>query len=455
MKVHFIAIGGSAMHNLALALHHKGYSVTGSDDEIFEPSKGRLKKHGLLPDEFGWFPVRITQDLDAVILGMHAREDNPELIEARETGVKIYSYPEFLYEQSKDKKRVVIAGSHGKTTITAMIMHVLQHAGLDFDFMVGAQLDGFDVMVKISKDANIMLFEGDEYLTSALDPRPKFHLYKPHLALITGIAWDHINVFPTFEIYIDQFRKFIQLIEAGGKLIYYSRDELLEELLRENISLSSTPYNLPEYTCRHNTNFLSVNGIEYPIHIFGNHNLQNIQGAMLVCEELGVARDDFARAISSFEGASRRLQLIDESEDTSVYLDFAHAPSKLRATVDAVKGHFPHRKLLACMELHTFSSLNKEFLSQYRGAMDQADIAWVYFNPHTLSLKKLPEITSSDVKEAFGREDMTVYNDSSQMLKDILNQSWKDANLLLMSSGNFDGLDPSAIASLILNKNQA
>ena len=371
------------MSGIAELLITLGYDVSGSD---LSDSATTRQLQSLGGRVYQGHDGRWVQGADVVVTSSAIVDDNPEVVTALEAGIPVIPRAEMLAELMRLKKYgIAIAGSHGKTTITAMVMHVLQHEGLDFDFMVGAQLDGFDVMVKISKDANIMLFEGDEYLTSALDPRPKFHLYKPHLALITGIAWDHINVFPTFEIYIDQFRKFIQLIEAGGKLIYYSRDELLEELLRENISLSSTPYNLPEYTCRHNTNYLSVNGIEYPIHIFGNHNLQNIQGAMLVCEELGVARDDFARAISSFEGASRRLQLIDESEDTSVYLDFAHAPSKLRATVDAVKGHY----------------------------------------------------------------------DSSLMLKDILNQSWKDANLLLMSSGNFDGLDPSAIASLILNKNQA
>ena len=439
------------MHNLALALHHKGYSVSGSDDEIFEPSRSRLEKEGLLPDEYGWHPEKITSTLDAVILGMHARSDNPELRQAREVGLKIYSYPEFLYEQSINKKRVVIAGSHGKTTITAMIMHVLQEVGMAFDFMVGAQLEGFDVMVSMSDNADIMLFEGDEYLTSAMDARPKFHLYKPHIALISGIAWDHINVFPTFDIYKEQFRKFIDLIIPGGTLVYYEGDENLCEMAHNNEHITSIPYILPEFIIKNGKILLKVEGGEYPLNVFGDHNMQNIAGAMLVCQSLGIDDKIFASAITTFKGASKRLQLIDEDDNTAVYLDFAHAPSKLKATVDAVKGHFTQRKLIACMELHTYSSLSEEFLAQYRGAMDKADRAYVYFNPHTLELKKLPEISCEQVKTAFGRDDLMVYNDSSEMLNELLKLNWENSNLLLMSSGNFDGLEPDEIAKKILS----
>lgn len=440
------------MHNLALALHNKGYKVSGSDDEIFEPSKGRLEKAGLLPAEYGWHPDRITPDIDAIILGMHAREDNPELKRATELGIKIYSYPEFLYEQSKDKKRVVIAGSHGKTSITAMVMHVLKELNIDFDFMVGAQLDGFDVMVKMSEKAEIMLFEGDEYLTSALDPRPKFHLYMPHIALISGIAWDHINVFPTFDNYIEQFKIFIELIHPGGSLIYYDEDPELKQLASTNTNIKTIPYSLPNYRKEGSELLLESDGRSFPLKVFGKHNLQNIAGAMKVCESLGINESEFAQAISGFKGASKRLQLIDKDENTSVYLDFAHAPSKLKATVDAVKGHFDDKKLVACMELHTYSSLNQKFLDEYKGAMDKADKAMVYFNPHTIQLKKLPPISIEQVKEAFNRDDLMVFNDSAQMLDALIQEDWTNNILLLMSSGNFDGLEPQMIADRLLNK---
>lgn len=435
------------MHNLALALHRKGYEISGSDDEIFEPSKGRLERYGLLPEKFGWYPEKITGEMDAVILGMHAREDNPELAKAKQLGLKIYSYPEFLYEQSKNKKRVVIAGSHGKTSITAMVLHVLQEEGIDFDFMVGAQLDGFDVMVKISEDAEIMVFEGDEYLTSPIDKRPKFHLYKPNVALVTGIAWDHINVFPTFDIYIEQFEIFIKSIEEGGVLTYYSEDEVLQKIATVNEKIKVVPYTVAEHKINGHQVSLLVQGKEYPLQVFGNHNLQNIAGAMEVCKFLGISENSFARAISGFKGAARRLQLLNESDSTSVYLDFAHAPSKLRATIDAVKEHFSDRKLFACMELHTYSSLNKDFLDQYRGTMDKADKAIVYYNPHTIQLKRLEPISIEQVKLAFGREDLEVFNNSSEMLEFLLEEDWHRKNLLLMSSGNFDGLDAKEIAS--------
>ncbi|MDT8394476.1 MAG: Mur ligase family protein [Bacteroidales bacterium] len=450
MKIHFIAIGGSAMHNLALALHHQGHSISGSDDEIFEPSKSRLENAGLLPEAQGWFSEKIHTDLDAVILGMHAKADNPELIRSRELGLKIYSYPEFLYEQSKDKKRVVIAGSHGKTTITAMVMHVLQQAGIDFDFMVGAQLEGFDVMVKMSEEAGIMLFEGDEYLTSALDPRPKFHLYRPHLALISGIAWDHINVFPSFANYLTQFEQFIRLIEPGGTLVYYSPDKELEKIARQNREIKLIPYSLPHFEENDGVLYLHAEDKKFPLKIFGLHNMQNLCGAIHICRELGIDDVDFAHAISDFAGASKRLQFIGGNDNTSVYLDFAHAPSKLMATVEAVKGHFKAHKLVACMELHTYSSLNKAFLDQYRGTMDLADIAFVYYNPHTLALKRLPPITPRDVQLAFARNDLRVFNDSTEMLAALSGLDWKNSVLLLMSSGNFDGLQADKIAARIL-----
>jgi len=450
MKVHFIAIGGSAMHNLALALHQKGYEVSGSDDEIFEPSRGRLAKAGILPETDGWHPERIHKDIDAVILGMHAKGDNPELLRAAELGLKIYSYPEFLYEQSRNKKRVVIAGSHGKTTITAMVMHVLRDAGIDFDFMVGAQLDGFDVMVRMSEDAGVMVFEGDEYLTSALDPRPKFHVYKPHTALISGIAWDHINVFPTFDIYLEQFREFVLMIEKGGTLYYYKGDEHLRAISMLNKDITAVPYSAVNTRTEDGLLFMEAPGGDVPLQVFGAHNMQNISGAMHICRSLGVSDEVFSRSIREFRGAAKRLQLIGEDRHTAAYLDFAHAPSKLRATVEAVREHYPGRRLVACMELHTYSSLNEKFLGEYSGSMDKADAAMVYYNPHTIELKRLPTISAQQVKEAFGSDHLLVFDRSDAMLKALLKEDWENSVLLLMSSGNFDGLDPKGIAAKIL-----
>lgn len=441
MKVHFIAIGGSAMHNLALALYRQGIQVSGSDDEIFEPSYSRLKAKELLPPTEGWNPARITPDLDAVILGMHAKDDNPELIRAREMGLRIYSYPEFLFEHARDKIRVVIGGSHGKTTITAMILHVLQQTGIPTDYMVGAQLDGFDEMVRLTAQAPYMVLEGDEYLTSPVDKRPKFHLYKPHIALLSGIAWDHINVFPSFDNYLDQFRGFIDLIEPDGILIYNETDDTLKQICenaRSDIAL--IPYRLPEYTMDEGVTEVKVHEKNIPLKVFGKHNLLNMEGARMVCHQLGVEDDAFYQAIRSFEGASNRLEVLISNHNRIVYRDFAHAPSKVRATVDAVRELYPGRILIACLELHTYSSLNKDFLPGYQGTMDQADVALVYFNPHALSLKRLQPITSDQIIKAFNRPDLEVFNDSKKLMDRIQMLPEKEVVYLMMSSGNFDGL---------------
>ena len=453
MRIHFIAVGGSAMHNLAIAMHKKGYEVSGSDDEIFEPSKSRLAQYGLLPISIGWNEANITNNLDAVILGMHARADNPELIKAQELGIKIYSYPEYLYEQSKDKIRIVIGGSHGKTTITSMIMHVLKYHGKDFDYMVGAQIEGFDIMVKLTEDAPYMIFEGDEYLTSPIDRRPKFHLYKPHVALISGIAWDHINVFPTFENYIEQFRIFIKQIEPGGKLFWCKDDVALTELACENHpGINSIPYDLPEFSILDGKTNLIVDGKSYPLMIFGRHNLLNLNGAWKVCREAGITDSEFLEAIVHFKGAAKRLELIAENDSVRVFKDFAHAPSKLMATINAVKEQFPSYKLIACLELHTFSSLNKEYLLEYSHGMDKADIAIVYFNPHTAELKKMPAITETDIKKAFQREDIKVFTDAGQLSSYIDSLRANNTCLLMMSSGNYDGLDLKKTAEHFINK---
>ncbi len=447
MKVHFIAIGGSAMHNLAIALHKKGYRVSGSDDEIFEPSRSRLLRYGILPEKQGWFPEKIDPSLDAVIVGMHARKDNPELARAREAGLNIYSYPEFLYEQSKEKTRIVIGGSHGKTTITAMILHVLHYHGIETDYMVGAQLEGFDVMVKLSEKAPFMVLEGDEYLSSPLDLRPKFHLYKPHIALISGIAWDHINVFKTYENYLEQFRGFIRCIEDQGKLIYCSEDQEVEKLVEEERpqNLTLYPYGLPSHEIRDGITVLTHKSKEYPLKVFGRHNLLNINAARVVCHQLGVSNPMFFEAIQGFKGASKRLEQFYNKNGTVFFRDFAHAPSKVKATAMAVKEQYPVKKLVVCMELHTFSSLSKNFLDQYKGALDAADQAMVFFNPHALELKKLPNLEFSEIEKAFGKKDLQVFNDPGKLFELLIKTEPTDTCFLFMSSGNFGGLDFSKL----------
>ena len=445
MKAHFIAIGGSAMHNLAMALHLKGYEVTGSDDEIFEPSKGRLEKYGLLPESIGWNPDKITPDIDAVILGMHAREDNPELKKAQELGLKIYSYPEYIYEQTKDKKRVVIGGSHGKTTITSMILHVLNFHNIENDYMVGAQLEGFECMVSLSETAKIAVLEGDEYLSSPIDRRPKFHLYHPNVALISGIAWDHINVFPTYENYVDQFRQFVNLIEDDGTLIYCEQDEEVKRV-GEHTQKNAIPYSVHSNEIDNGITYLNTENGKVALEIFGDHNLQNLNGARLVCNEIGVNNSMFYEAIKSFKGASKRLELVKRTNDFVMYKDFAHSPSKLKATTNALKTQFPDRELIACMELHTFSSLNEEFLKQYDGAMKTADKAYVYYSPATLAHKKLAAITPEQVKSAFNSNNVEVFTDSEALLNEIKKKNWHQKNLLMMSSGNFNGVDFSELA---------
>jgi UDP-N-acetylmuramate: L-alanyl-gamma-D-glutamyl-meso-diaminopimelate ligase len=435
MKIHLIAIGGSAMHNMALALHKKGFEVTGSDDAIFSPSKERLAKYNLLPNEMGWFANKITTDLDAIILGMHAREDNPELAKAKELNIPIYSYPEYIYQQSKHKKRVVIGGSHGKTSITAMILHVLQSLNIDCDYMVGAQLEGFDTMVKLTYEAPIIILEGDEYLSSPIDRRPKFHLYQPHIAVLSGIAWDHINVFPNFDMYVDQFRIFKNMVT--DTLIYCSEDKELNKLAKEGAKCQLIAYTAPIHNILNG--ITKVNNTE--LIIFGKHNLQNLNAAKLVCNELGVTDTDFFLQIANFKGASMRLELVKKTASSAVYKDFAHSPSKLKATSSAMKKQFSNRKLVACMELHTFSSLNEEFLKEYKGSMDKPDTAIVYFSPSAIAHKKLEPINKEQVLTAFGRNDLLVFTDSEKLETYLNNLNWKNTNLLMMSSGTFEGMN--------------
>jgi UDP-N-acetylmuramate: L-alanyl-gamma-D-glutamyl-meso-diaminopimelate ligase len=447
MNIHFIAIGGAVMHNLAIALHRKGYNVTGSDDEIFEPSRSSLQEYGLLPRKGGWDPDRIHPGLDAVILGMHARRSNPELKKAQELGLQIYSFPEYLYEQSQKKKRVVIGGSHGKTTITAMVMHVLRDQNIDFDYMVGSRIEGFDTMVKITEEAPFIILEGDEYLSSPIDPRPKFHLYYPHMVLLSGIAWDHMNVFPTFEKYKKQFRKFLEIITGGGKVFYYDGDPILSEVVDTgHWSLLKIPYNEHPYKVDSGRFVLKTRYGDVPLTLFGRHNMQNIQGAQLICRDLGVEDHLFYDSIQTFKGAERRQQLLANGKDRAVYLDFAHAPSKVKATVNAFREMYRDRRLVACLELHTYSSLNMEFIPQYRGTMDEADLAMVYFNPAVVKHKRLPPLSTGEVQKQFGKKDLVVYNDAAQLERDLKALRKNTCVLLIMTSGNFSGIDLKSLA---------
>ncbi len=451
MRIHFIAIGGAAMHNLAIALYLKGLKVTGSDDVVFEPSKSRLLKHGLLPEKQGWYPETITTEIHAVILGMHAREDNPELLAAQRHGLKIYSYPEYIYKQSKEKTRVVIGGSHGKTTITSMIMHVLNYHGFNFDYLVGAQIQGFENMVKISDDANVMIIEGDEYLASPIDKRPKFHLYKANIAVISGIAWDHINVFPTFENYKLQFSKFIGTIKAGGKLIYCAEDAELKEIVNSaNTDLQITPYYTPEFKINNGVTYLNHKEKSIKLSVFGKHNLMNLEAARLVCKELNFNEEQFYEAIKYFTGAAKRLELIAKNDKAAVYKDFAHSPSKLSATINAVKEQFPNRKLIACIELHTFSSLNKEFLSEYRNTLNDVDFPIVFIDNKTFEQKKITPYHELDLKSAFNNQEIKFFNQPEKIKEHLLTFDLEEKNLLLMSSGNFGGIDLKELAENLL-----
>jgi UDP-N-acetylmuramate: L-alanyl-gamma-D-glutamyl-meso-diaminopimelate ligase len=442
MRVHFIAVGGAVMHNLAIALHKKGYRVTGSDDEIYEPSRSRLLKYGLLPEKYGWFPELITGDIDTIILGMHARADNPELLAALEKGITIKSFPEYLYEQTKNKKRIVVAGSHGKTTTTAMIMHVFKALGIRFDYMAGSQIDGFETMVGLSDDSEIAVFEGDEYLTSPIDRRPKFHLYMPDIAILNGIAWDHMNVFPTFDNYIHQYRIFIDKITEGGLLIYYEGDNEVKKLaLESGKNIKKIAYRIHGHFQNKTGFYAATHNRVIPMKVFGEHNMQNLSAAKEACNAAGVGEDDFYNAISGFEGTSKRLQKLKENDKGIVYLDFAHSPSKVKATVEAIVSRYPGRNIITCLELHTYSSLNLDFLPEYAGTMSGSSVAFVYYNPHAAEMKKLKPFSKEDVQASFGDTDLEVFNDSKKLFERLGNTGLSSPVFLFMSSGDFNGHD--------------
>jgi len=450
MKVHIIAIGGSIMHNLAIDLKNNGYIVSGSDDDIHEPSLSRLKKHQLLPEKLGWFPDKITKDIDIVIVGMHARKDNPELIKALELGLKIYSYPEFIYQNSINKKRIVIGGSHGKTTITSMILHVLKKTSTPADYLVGSQIQGFDTMVKITKDNPILVAEGDEYLASPIDERPKFLIYKPHIAVISGIAWDHINVFPTFESYKNAFAQFIDSIEKGGTIIYNNLDNEVRTLVEKcgRNDLEYLPYELPNYYIENGRVFISHYSIKYPLQVFGKHNLQNLEAAKLVCSKIGIDNKTFLENISDFSGAAKRLEKWIDKDNLIVFRDFAHAPSKVKATIDAVLELYPNKELIAALELHTYSSLNEKFLPEYKDVFKKAHYKIVYYDAHTLEIKKMPPLHPSTILNSFNDSEINVCSNKNDLLNRLKSIGIRDKVLLLMSSGTFSNLTIEEIESI-------
>ncbi|MBX9733857.1 MAG: peptidoglycan synthetase [Chitinophagaceae bacterium] len=450
MKIHFISIGGSVMHQLAIALKRKKYLVSGTDDEIFEPAKGNLLAEGLLPQKIGWDTTLITPDVDAVILGMHAKADNPELQKAKELGLPIYSFPEYIYQESKDKKRVVVGGSHGKTTTTSMIMHALKENNHSFDYLVGAKLNGFEQSVNIT-DAPLIVCEGDEYPASVIEKKPKFHFLYPHVAVLTGIAWDHINVFPTFDFYVEQFVIFINRIEPGGILIYNETDDVLKKLVADNKrnDIRYQPYGVPEHTISKGITTVTIDGISGSLSVFGNHNLMNLYAAYYVCAELGIEAKNFLRSMTNFTGAAKRLELIASGDHTNVYRDFAHAPSKVKASVQAVKQQFPDRKLIGLLELHTYSSLNADFMEEYDGALAALDEAAVFFSKHALALKRMPELPVDIVEKGFNKEGLHVFTNKDELVAWLTTRQTKNANILFMSSGNYDGLDIFSFAQTI------
>jgi UDP-N-acetylmuramate: L-alanyl-gamma-D-glutamyl-meso-diaminopimelate ligase len=452
-KIHFIAIGGAVMHNLALALHKKGYIVTGSDDEINDPSKTRLAEVGILPAELGWFPEKITKDLDAVILGMHAFVDNPEFAKAQELGVKVYSFPEYIHEQSLNKLRVVIAGSHGKTSITSMILFVLKYYNRKFDYLVGAQIEGFDVMVNLDDESPVIIIEGDEYPESKVHLKSKFLFYHPHVCLISGIAWDHFNIFKTFDSYVQTFEELADGLPKAGAIIYDETDDIVKVIgAKDRPDVSKFPYKAHPYKVENGKCILEVGKTEVPLEIFGEHNMKNLNGAKIILDRLGITDEEFYEAIKHFKGASKRLEKLGENANTLVFRDFAHAPSKLQATTNATKMLYNNRRLIACYELHTFSSLNKDFLPQYEGTMEDADTAVVFYSPHTLEMKRLPAISPEEIKKAFGDDKILVFTEREQIVDFLLEQNWFQTNLLMMSSGTFGGLILPELAKRILEK---
>ncbi len=440
------------MHNLAISLSKQGIEVSGSDDSIFDPAATKLRDAGLFPEKLGWDPNKISSDLDLIVLGMHAKKENPELVKAQELGIKILSFPEFLRMYSSDKQRVVIGGSHGKTTITAMIMHVLKEAGKKFDYLVGADVDGFDISVRISNDAPSIIIEGDEYFSSALQQKPKLLMYDHHIGLISGVKWDHINVFPTIEAYVGAFEDFADATPKGGTLVFNEDDDIATVIGRkEREDVLQVEYGVHPHIIREGVTYLKTkNHGEVPLKIFGQHNLSNLNAAKNICALMAISEDTFYQAISSFVGAKKRLECISESNGNFVFKDYAHSPSKLKATTKAVKEQFPNKRLVACMELHTFSSLDKDFLNQYENSFVDADLPIIYLDPKVIQKKGDGSIDTDLVKNSFAREDLEVFFDPKELKSYLEKQDFSEANLLLMSSGDFGGIDLVELSNTLM-----
>lgn len=440
------------MHNLAVALQQKGDVVTGSDDEIKEPSRSRLAACGLLPEELGWFPEKLNNEIDVVILGMHARPDNPELQEAKRLGLKICSFPEYLFQRTRDKMRVVISGSHGKTTITAMVIYVLHKLNHQFDYLIGARMEGFDAMLSLNDETRIAIFEGDEYLTSVIDKRPKFLLYQPHIAVISGIEWDHIDAFPTFENYIEQFHSFSKIIERDGKLIYPAGDENILQItasIREDIT--DMPYRTPDFSIENGVTTLKTKYGDFPLQVFGEYNMKNIDAARLVCRQIGVKDADFYEAIATFRGLPGRMEKIADNGDTAAFYDMAHTPENVKSSVQALKTQFPEKRVVACLELCSFSSLSAGYLPRYQHSLEEADTAFIYFNPLAGSHRHREPITEEMVKEVFG-ENIHLFTDNIRLMDRLSEEKMLHSNLLFMTSGSFSGINMAAFAQSLLKR---
>lgn len=446
-RIHLIAIGGSIMHNLALALDNQGHIVTGSDDQIFEPALTRLTTHGLLPARMGWYPEKITTDLDLIILGMHAKSTNPELARALELGIPIVSFPEYVARSSADKMRIVVAGSHGKTTTTSMLMHLFKALGKSFDYLVGAGIEGFDRMVSLT-EAPYIIIEGDEYLSSCLDSRPKFLHYNPQIAIITGIAWDHYNVFPTLELYHKSFADFILSMKEGSTLFYFEEDEALTNLVNDHGKhLNAYSYGAVPHVWQNGQSYIRDGELLFATSVFGSHNFQNMQAVISVCTQLGFPRQEVVEALSSFKGSRKRMELLAEGNGKAAYLDFAHSPSKVRATLNAFREKYPEKKILTIIELHTYSSLNLDFLPQYAGSLKDTDHAIVYYDSHALAIKNMNPLSEPDIKNSFKREDIDVISHINELEDKILRLRQGTDILIFMGSGNFGDLDLRKVAT--------
>lgn len=444
MRIHCISHWWRVTSSLAIQLKLLGHNVTGHDDEIYEPSKSALAQHGLLPQHEWWDADSVTSDIDMIVLGMHASADNPELLRAKELGLMIKSYPEVIYEFSKNKMRVVIAGSHGKTTTTSMVMHVLKHNGISFDWVVGGIVPGFDTMVSLDDNHKIIIIEWDEYPDGKINMTAKMLLYKHNIGILNGIAWDHITTYPTFDSYLLPFQTFVDQTPTDGFLGYYQDDQEVTNIMEHTDTQAQTVwYTVHPHIIRDGITYLQTPQWEVKLSIFWAHNCINISAAKLVCNQLDLSDEQFYAAIWSFTGAGNRLQLIhqDDAKHLTILRDFAHSPSKLTATINAVKTQYPDRTIIGLFELHTFASLSASFLPEYKWSFDAADIACVYYDDHTFQIKRMTPLTKEVVINGFGRSDLVVQDSANDLQAWYDNLDLTNSVVVLMSSGNFGGVE--------------